>query len=209
MFANRSHERAPSERRSSLLRGFQLRSHVGAPSQEVQVICRNRCPETRIRALSRNAPWPRKPASGARAGGRDDAAHTFLLSLERNQRRPHGNAREKFFVPSIGSITHRTEPPSSPSSSPRTPSPGRVRAICSRSARSTARSASVTGVRSGFVSICRSNGWNRGRPIASATGASSFHDEHGQEPGRGGRVPGTGRTAVPRRRFVVPGRTLA
>ena len=67
-----------------------------------------------------------------------------------------GTPRTKFFVPSIGSITHcRLPGPAAaslaPNSSPSTPSRGRVRASVARSAFSTAVSASDTGVRSGLL----------------------------------------------------------
>src|SRR5207249_2597488 len=56
-------------------------------------------------------------------------------------------------------------------SSPKNASPGRSRSTSSRSARSTARSASVTGVASGFVSTRRSSARKRGRAVESARSA--------------------------------------
>src|SRR5712691_1560277 len=62
---------------------------------------------------------------------------------------------------------------SRPNSSPNTASSGRFFAICRRRASSTARSASVTGVRSGLVSTWRSAARNFGSEIESARSASS------------------------------------
>src|ERR1022692_1836314 len=63
-----------------------------------------------------------------------------------------GTPRTKFLVPSIGSITQQRLPtPVRPNSSPITASRGRERPRTFRSDSSVARSASVTGVRSGFA----------------------------------------------------------
>src|SRR5437763_456192 len=62
---------------------------------------------------------------------------------------------------------------SPPYSSPTTASSGRIAAIRSRTARSTAVSASVTGVRSGLVSTARSAAPKRASVISSARSASS------------------------------------
>jgi hypothetical protein len=68
-----------------------------------------------------------------------------------------GTPRTKFLVPSIGSITHCRAPcPVTPNSSPSTASRGRVRDSWLRTISSAERSASVTGVVSGFVSTVRS-----------------------------------------------------
>src|SRR5689334_13312488 len=86
-----------------------------------------------------------------------------------------GTPRTKFFVPSIGSSTHRREPwPVVPNSSPSTASRVRARLSVIRSCSSTARSASVTGVRSGFVSTTRSCALKRSRLIESAWSASTW-----------------------------------
>ena len=90
-----------------------------------------------------------------------------------------GTPRTKFLVPSIGSITHwRLPGPAgasvTPNSSPSTPSRGRARASVPRSARSTAVSASVTGVRSGFASTRRSSARNRAMDTASAVSARTW-----------------------------------
>ena len=85
-----------------------------------------------------------------------------------------GTPRTKFLVPSIGSITH-CRPAKAvvpPNSSPSTGSSGRRCASVSRSAVSTERSASVTGVRSGLVSTLRSCAPNRARVSVSAWSAS-------------------------------------
>ena len=58
-----------------------------------------------------------------------------------------------------------------PNSSPTTPSVGYCAAIASIIARSTALSASVTGVLSGFVVISKSSAWYRESEIASARSA--------------------------------------
>src|SRR2546430_2634755 len=62
---------------------------------------------------------------------------------------------------------------SNPNSSPSTAWPGRSSAIRFRSACSTPRSASVTGVRSGLVSTWKSPARNLGKEIESARSASS------------------------------------
>src|ERR671920_807447 len=86
-----------------------------------------------------------------------------------------GTPRTKFFVPSIGSSTHLREPcPVVPNSSPITASRVRARLSVIRSISSTARSASVTGVRSGLVSTFRSWARNQSRLIESAWSASTW-----------------------------------
>jgi hypothetical protein len=84
-----------------------------------------------------------------------------------------GTPRTKFLVPSIGSMIQRRRESSAvlPNSSPTTASAGLAAASRSRRACSTARSASVTGVRSGLVSTRRSSAWKRLRVIESATSA--------------------------------------
>ena len=80
-----------------------------------------------------------------------------------------GTPRTKFLVPSIGSSTQRRGPwPVVPNSSPMTASRVRARLRVIRSISSTARSASVTGVRSGLVSTFRSCALKRSRLIESA-----------------------------------------
>ena len=131
---------------------------------------------TRRRSASRSRTRPRRaqPTNGARAPVQMRRRSTICPSRSSAISVAHtGIPREKFRVPSIGSTIQRTGPPSSPSSSPSTLSPGRSRAIRSRSRRSVARSASVTGVRSGFVSTRRSVARNRGSVSASAASASS------------------------------------
>lgn len=73
-----------------------------------------------------------------------------------------GTPRTKFFVPSMGSMIQRRDPvPASPNSSPTMASRVRARASCARMNSSAPRSASDTGVWSGFVSTCRSSARNR------------------------------------------------
>jgi hypothetical protein len=75
-------------------------------------------------------------------------------------------------VPSIGSITHwRWLCPVAPISSPMIASRGRVRASCARTISSAERSASVTGVRSGFWVTVRSTAPNRAIVVASTWSA--------------------------------------
>ena len=125
-----------------------------------------RCRRATRGCARRRATPPRRapPTSGDRAP-----------APTRRRRRPRRRARARSAsptpgarvrsscVPSIGSTIQRTSPPSSPSSSPSTVSPGRSAAMRSRSARSTARSASVTGVRSGFVSTSQVGGAEAGK----------------------------------------------
>ena len=130
--------------------------------------------ETPIGSPFANAPSPRAAHQRRPSAGAETTPQTTLPSRSSAISVAHtGMPREKFRVPSIGSTIHRTAPPSSPSSSPSTPSPGRSRAMRSRSMRSVARSASVTGVRSGFVSTRRSPARKRGSVSASAASASS------------------------------------
>src|SRR5919198_1888995 len=133
-----------------------------------------RIAETWIRLSSRYAPSPRAahhrwPSAGAEATPTSDrpsrSSATSVAQI--------GIPRTKFRVPSIGSTTQRVPASSPPPSSPRKPSPGRRSTIAARSASSTARSASETGVRSTFVSTCRSVARKRGREIESARSASS------------------------------------
>ncbi len=86
-----------------------------------------------------------------------------------------GTPRTKFLVPSIGSITHcRCEWPVAPLSSPSTASRGRARDRVRRMPSSTEVSASVTGVRSGFVITCRSSALNLAVVSESASSASTW-----------------------------------
>ncbi|CKQ65932.1 Uncharacterised protein [Mycobacterium tuberculosis] len=84
-----------------------------------------------------------------------------------------GTPRTKFLVPSIGSTIHcrPVKVVDPPNSSPKTPSPGRSRPSVWRTSDSTARSASVTGVKSGLVSMRRSSAPNRTRVNSSARSA--------------------------------------
>ncbi|EUA33740.1 hypothetical protein I552_4519 [Mycobacterium xenopi 3993] len=77
-------------------------------------------------------------------------------------------------VPSIGSMIHcrPLKAVAPPNSSPTMSSSGRLACSASRTSDSTARSASVTGVRSGFVSIRKSSAPNRAIVTASARSAS-------------------------------------
>ena len=80
----------------------------------------------------------------------------------------------KFFVASIGSRIHVRPPRSAPPcSSPSTASPGKASAIRSRTIASIARSASVTGDRSGFV-ITSKPLRKKSRPISAARSAVSW-----------------------------------
>ncbi len=87
-----------------------------------------------------------------------------------------GTPRTKFFVPSMGSMTHwrPASIASPPNSSPRTSSSGRSSESRARSSRSQAKSASDTGVRSGFDSTDRSAAPKRGMVTASARSASRW-----------------------------------
>ena len=83
-----------------------------------------------------------------------------------------GTPRRKFAVPSIGSMIHcRAESPAVPYSSPRIESPGRAASSPARMTRSTDWSASVTGVRSGFVVTTRSSDLKRSSEMRSASPA--------------------------------------
>src|SRR5438874_7788237 len=121
------------------------------------------------------APFPRaahhrRPSAGA------DTTPTTVSEPERSASSvAHtGAPRTKFFVPSIGSTTQqRSASPRTPYSSPTTASPGRSDARRSRTICSTARSASVTGVRSGLVSTTRSRARKRAVVILSASSASA------------------------------------
>ena len=63
-----------------------------------------------------------------------------------------GTWRMKFRVPSMGSMIQRVVcSPTAPNSSPRNPCAGNARPMTSRITRSAPRSASVTGVASGFM----------------------------------------------------------
>ena len=106
---------------------------------------------------SRCAAHQRRPIAGAEA-----TPTTGTPSIASEMRLPHtGTPRRKFAVPSMGSMIHcRVESPSAPNSSPKMPSAGRSAARRSRIARSTARSASVTNERSGFVRMSRSTARN-------------------------------------------------
>ena len=115
-----------------------------------------------------------------------------------------GMLRTKFLVPSIGSIIQRRDPaPLDPNSSPSTASPGLASASSARTASSTPRSASLTGVRSGLVSTTRSVRRNAavvmvsakshrrrasakscGSAAASAGGARRAHRDEGRRPGQ-------------------------
>ena len=149
--------------------------HVGAPTSSRRRVLEPRDGGDAAAARrSRTRPSPRtahqrRPSAGAETSRDVDLA----LALEREQRRPDGDAAHVVRVPSIGSTIQRTSPPSSPSSSPSTPSPRPDAATSARIASSAARSASDTGVRSGFVSTCRSSARKRASVIASAASARS------------------------------------
>ena len=119
---------------------------------------RLRPPTTAARAP---APRPRRPRSARRAAARSASPTP-------------GTPRTKFFVPSIGSMTHRRAAVAGDAvllAEERVA--GSVPLELSRSAGSTARSASVTGVRSGLVSTTRSAARNRDMVMASAASASA------------------------------------
>ena len=110
-----------------------------------------------------------------------------------------GTPRTKFLVPSIGSITQCLVAcgNESPNSSPTTASSGRSVASRSRIARSTARSASDTGLRSGLASTRRSADPNRARLIASAASASRSASARSSVKGVVTGSVSVGRTPVP------------
>jgi hypothetical protein len=86
-----------------------------------------------------------------------------------------GTPRTKFLVPSIGStIQRRWLWPVEPCSSPVTASRERTRERVRRMLSSTASSASVTGVRSGFDITCRSRALNRAVVSESASSARTW-----------------------------------
>src|SRR5438034_5951120 len=116
-----------------------------------------------------------------------------------------GTPRMKFLVPSIGSITHTRLPGPAgasvaPNSSPSTPSRGRARVSVPRSARSTAVSASETGVRSGLASTRRSSARNRAIATASAASASTWESARSSAyPAMTGNLAGSGPRTGPYR----------
>src|SRR5581483_10650364 len=135
----------------------------------------SRVAETRSRVPSAKAPPPRlphqrRPSAGAETTPQPKSpSRSSAISVAQI-----GTPRVKLRVPSIGSTIQRALALSrSPYSSPSTPSPGRSRAMRSRSSSSVARSASVTGVASAFVSTTNCREWKRGSVSASAASASS------------------------------------
>ena len=112
--------------------------------------------ETRHRSpVAANAPARRAPpTSGGRAPAPTRRATSTTPSRSSaSSVAPHRDAAHVVHRP-VDRVDDpaRVAPPSSPNSSPSTPSPGRSRATRARIASSAARSASETGVRSGFVS---------------------------------------------------------
>ena len=84
--------------------------------------------ETPIRSPFANAPAPRAAHQRRPSAGAETTPSTSSPSRSSASSVAHtGIPREKFRVPSIGSTIQRVAPPSSPSSSPNTPSPGRSR----------------------------------------------------------------------------------
>lgn len=139
-----------------------------SPTRET-AICRSPCPSRRQAPAPCDA-YQRRPSIGALAMPTTGVPSTSSAINVAHTGRP----RRKFLVPSIGSTSqHLPLPGTPPRSSPATASPGRRCATSSRMRSSTARSASVTGVRSGFRSTARSAALNRARVISSAASASS------------------------------------
>ncbi len=139
------------------------RRHVRdvAAARGVRATCRSRrrCPF---------AAHHRRP----RAGADTTPATTSSSTISPIRVAQIGTPRMKLLVPSIGSITQRRGPqPVTPDSSPSTASRGRARPRVLRSTSSTRWSASDTGVRSGFVTTCRSSALNRSMVNESASSA--------------------------------------
>src|SRR5581483_1548455 len=119
-----------------------------------------------------NAPSPRRAHQRRpRAGAETNASETSPSRSSASSVAHTGTPRTYDIVPSIGSTIHFVSPPSSPNSSPKTLSPRPDEATSSRIACSASRSASETGVRSGFVSTRRSSARNRRSVTASAASA--------------------------------------
>jgi hypothetical protein len=130
-------QKSPSERACQAARSTATRSRPYIDDTEASA--RRGTAETRILSPSLNAPSPRAAHQRWPSPGEEMTPQTTWSSRSSAIRVAHtGTPREKFFVPSIGSMTHRTPASSPPSSSPKTPSPGRLPPIRSRSARSTA-----------------------------------------------------------------------
>ena len=111
--------------------------------------------ETRQRASFHQHPSPGAAATSSPTGGKYAAPASTVSSSATAISVPHsGTPRTKLFVPSIGSMIQRRRASgrSTPNSSPSTPSPGKWRCTHSRAAVSAARSATVTGEPSPFVS---------------------------------------------------------
>ena len=129
----------------------------------------------RIAVALRAQPARARPPRAQR-GGRDHPGHEVAVDLERDERGPHRDAAGV----ALGAVDGIDDPapaavaPRSvvPNSSPSTASPGRASASRARMISSTARSASVTGVRSGLVSTTRSAARKRAMVMASAASAS-------------------------------------
>ena len=121
-----------------------------------------------------HAPWPRAAHQRRSSAGAETTPATTTSSTMSPISVAHtGTPRTKFLVPSIGSITHRRALwPDAPNSSPSTASRGLERDSVPLIRSSIVRSASVTGVRSGFVSTWRSIALKRSSDTASAASAS-------------------------------------
>ena len=106
-----------------------------------------------------HAPSPtRRPPPTAECRRGHHADDRIAVVEQRDERGPHRHAAD-VVLRAVDGIDHplaRARRRSAPNSSPQTASPGRASASRHRSACSTARSASLTGVRSGLVSTCRS-----------------------------------------------------
>src|SRR5918999_3464450 len=147
-------------------------------------------------ALARLRPVQEPPSRAAHQRRLSDGAETTptttpSYSIRAISVAQTGTPRTKFLVASIGSITqHRAPWPVLPYSSPSTASRGRARLSVPRIDSSTARSASLTGVRSGLVSTRKSSARNRRVVMSSPASASTCARR------RSSVYPATGRHAT-------------
>ena len=115
----------------------------------------------------------RRPPASAEGRRRDDAGDDLVLDHQADERRPDRNAADEVLgaVDRVDDPAARAPAASCPLSSPSTASRGRARPRVRRMDSSTALSASVTGVRSGLVTTCRSSALNRSIVSESASSA--------------------------------------
>ncbi len=133
------------------------RKPAKARRRDVRGLERGDLRDANRRAVEERASTPLRPPALPERRSRDDADDVSPPRSSAISVAQIGSPRAYCFVPSIGSSHQRTSPSSTPNSSPATASP-RSRAMRARNACSTARSASVTGVRSSLVATSRSRG---------------------------------------------------